>query len=152
MTLTLRVVTTLFQTARENLKFQFEWFLDFLMARVNAGVLTWDVDDGSPAEGEPRNRDASVSTAAGSTSSSRNIIIGEVREMFLETLAQFWRIPTFASELWLNFDGDISCQQNLFEEVVRFMSKVRFFSPRINTTSHMPIHSIRSRMPLRVGQ
>ncbi|KAJ3412584.1 GDP/GTP exchange factor for ARF [Chytridiales sp. JEL 0842] len=133
LTLTIQVLTALFQTSRENLKYQFEWFLDWIMNKVNAGIVTWDIDEASSSEVDTEKRSSTASTTSPSSSSTqsrsgptRNIIIGEARELLLETLAQFFRIPTFGAELLVNFDGDLNSRHNLYEETVRFITKHAF--------------------------
>ncbi|KAJ3208352.1 GDP/GTP exchange factor for ARF [Dinochytrium kinnereticum] len=141
--LTLRVVTSLFQTARLHLKLQLEWLLEWIMARVNAGVVSWDVEEyslnGNPsqvASGTERDppskllhRDSMSSMSSQASmmnSSSKEIIVPEVRELLLETFVQFFKNPSFAAELWVNYDGDMGVQGHLLEEVIRFLSKHSF--------------------------
>ncbi|KAJ3392024.1 GDP/GTP exchange factor for ARF [Entophlyctis sp. JEL0112] len=139
LSLTLRLLTTLFQTSRYYLKYQLEYFLDWMMAKVDTGVVSWDVND--PIEGSavddsgfnPRERPSSAASITSSRMSivtiqqnvaGRNVLVPEAREMILETILQCCRMPGFFTELWVNFDGDSNCQGNLYEELVRFFSKI----------------------------
>lgn len=47
----------------------------------------------------------------------------EMKEMALEALVQLWRIPSFVTELHLNYDCDYYCS-NLFEDLTKLLSKV----------------------------
>ncbi|KAJ3023146.1 UNVERIFIED_CONTAM: GDP/GTP exchange factor for ARF, partial [Siphonaria sp. JEL0065] len=114
LSLTLRVLTAKFQTLRHYLKFQFEFFLNWVMSKVDAGVVSWDVTD---AQKDAPDQSTQQNVAG------RNVLVAEARELLLETMVQCCRIPGFFTELWVNFDGDANCQGNLYEEVVRFLSK-----------------------------
>ncbi|KAJ3076852.1 GDP/GTP exchange factor for ARF [Podochytrium sp. JEL0797] len=146
LTLTLRVLSSLFHTSRHYLKFQFEFFLDWIMTKVDTGVVSWDVNDTpkdsstSTTPGDERTRPSSAASLRSSTTNNssstqqqgysnvagRNVLVAEVRELLLETMVQCCRIPGFFTELWVNFDGDDGCQGNLYEEVVRFLCKHAF--------------------------
>ncbi|KAJ3113573.1 GDP/GTP exchange factor for ARF [Phlyctochytrium bullatum] len=136
--LTLRVVMSLFQTARTHLKLQLEWFLEWIMSKVNAGVVTWDVDDNNNGNQTPQpqterelprlqHRDSTSSLGSqnivGGNMGGRAPIAPEIRELLLEAMVQFFKNPTFPAELWINYDGDLHIQGHLFEEVIRFLSK-----------------------------
>ncbi|KAJ3296061.1 GDP/GTP exchange factor for ARF [Rhizoclosmatium sp. JEL0117] len=133
----LRVLLTLFQTSRHYLKFQFEYFLDWIMSKVDAGVVSWDVNETAlssrsengetirPSSVTGTNR-VSVASIGQQNVAGRNVLVAEARELLLETMVQCCRIPGFFTELWVNFDGDEGCRGNLYEEVVRFLSKHTF--------------------------
>ncbi|OUM69181.1 hypothetical protein PIROE2DRAFT_2875 [Piromyces sp. E2] len=53
-------------------------------------------------------------------------IVPEVRELFLQCLLQLVQIPTFIADLYVNYDGSISSQNNLFEIFIYFLSKHAF--------------------------
>jgi brefeldin A-resistance guanine nucleotide exchange factor 1 len=57
------------------------------------------------------------------SNSEQMAITGEVRELLLESLLQFARMPTFMVDLWYNYDCDLTCG-DLFEELIQFLSKV----------------------------
>lgn len=46
----------------------------------------------------------------------------EVRELALDNLLQFLRIPSFAAELYINYDCNLYCT-NLLEDLVKLLSK-----------------------------
>lgn len=47
----------------------------------------------------------------------------ELKEMALEAVVQLWRIPSFVTELYINYDSDFYCS-NLFEDLTKLLSKV----------------------------
>lgn len=47
----------------------------------------------------------------------------EMKEVALEALVQLWRIPSFVTELYINYDCDFYCS-NLFEDLTKLLSKV----------------------------
>ncbi|XP_025950690.2 Golgi-specific brefeldin A-resistance guanine nucleotide exchange factor 1 isoform X4 [Dromaius novaehollandiae] len=49
----------------------------------------------------------------------------EMKEMALEAIVHLWRIPSFATELYINYDCDYYCA-NLFEELTKLLSKNAF--------------------------
>lgn len=49
----------------------------------------------------------------------------EMKEMALEALVQLWRIPSFVTELHINYDCDYYCS-NLFEDLTKLLSKNAF--------------------------
>uniref|UniRef100_A0A8B9ZHN1 Golgi-specific brefeldin A-resistance guanine nucleotide exchange factor 1 n=1 Tax=Anas platyrhynchos TaxID=8839 RepID=A0A8B9ZHN1_ANAPL len=49
----------------------------------------------------------------------------EMKEMALESIVQLWRIPSFVTELYINYDCDYYCA-NLFEELTKLLSKNAF--------------------------
>ncbi|XP_039609053.1 Golgi-specific brefeldin A-resistance guanine nucleotide exchange factor 1 isoform X2 [Polypterus senegalus] len=49
----------------------------------------------------------------------------EMKEMALEAIVQLWRIPSFVTELYINYDCDFYCS-NLFEELTKLLSKNAF--------------------------
>lgn len=50
----------------------------------------------------------------------------EMKEMALEALVQLWRIPSFVTELYINYDCDFYCS-NMFEDLTKLLSKVNYF-------------------------
>ena len=132
VTLTLRVVSCLFITAREHLKLQLEWLLDWIMSRINNGLVCWDVDDLTPSSiglTSPETRsltsrgDHRHSTNSTLSTLSSVVVVAEIRELLLETLIHFLRIPSFAAELYVNYDGNLK-SRNFFEEIIKFLCKV----------------------------
>ncbi|KAJ3033358.1 GDP/GTP exchange factor for ARF [Rhizophlyctis rosea] len=117
ITLTLRVVTSLLQTAREHLKLQQEWFLNWVMARVNSDVAVWDIEEWHQGAGEVR--EVKQQQKGG-------IVVGEVRELLLESLVQLSRMPTFMTNLYVNYDGNNDSQSHMFEEFMHFAAKHSF--------------------------
>ena len=53
----------------------------------------------------------------------------EMKEMALEALVQLWRIPSFVTELYINYDCDFYCS-NLFEDLTKLLSKVAGLADR----------------------
>ncbi|KAI9097391.1 hypothetical protein DFS34DRAFT_621510 [Phlyctochytrium arcticum] len=115
--LALRCSVMLFQHMRRHLKLQLEWFLQWLLSRLDAGVVAIDleeVEDGSTMYG--RSPPVSYNVRSG-------VVQGETRELLLECIAQLCRIPGFWGELYVNFDGDMDQQSHLFEELLVFLAK-----------------------------
>lgn len=52
----------------------------------------------------------------------------EMKEMALEAIVQLCRIPSFVTELYINYDCDYYCA-NLFEELTKLLSKVLSHGP-----------------------
>ncbi|TPX41417.1 hypothetical protein SeMB42_g05585 [Synchytrium endobioticum] len=138
LSLVLKVISSMFLSAREYLRLQQEWFLGWLMQRVDGGVVGWDVGDwqtdfdesARENNGGPRMTGSLSSRDRTSNSTSLRggslILVGEVRELLLETLVQMTRQPTFFADLYVNYDGDMLSQYDLYEEIIRFLSKHSF--------------------------
>lgn len=150
LSLSLRVIATVFETMRPHLKLQQELLLSFLIDKlgpvpgtntqprtrlnlpskgtsVNASPTTSSIGDTDQQEetedGEPPKTTRLISPAK-----------GETRELMLETLGHLSRYPEFMVDVWLNYDCDSNCE-DLFERMITFLTKVCF---------HAPEHSPRS--------
>lgn len=71
-------------------------------------------------------------------------MIYEMKEMALEAIVQLWRIPSFVTELYINYDCDYYCA-NLFEDLSKLLSKVLmknffgvFFSVQLQAQNNKP--------------
>ncbi|KAH0584078.1 hypothetical protein H2248_009651 [Termitomyces sp. 'cryptogamus'] len=147
--LSLRTISTVFDTSRHHLKLQQELFLAFTIDRLAlpssphpkgshvplAGKRPYT---GSPRTNTPRPGTPLLNSNAGPDSdqlnqesekgaavSSRILIAparGETRSLILETLSQISRYPSFMVDLYANYDCDINCE-NLFERLVDFLTK-----------------------------
>jgi len=53
----------------------------------------------------------------------------EMKEMALEAIVQIWRIPSFVTELYINYDCDFY-SSNLFEDLTKLLSKVSHSNSR----------------------
>lgn len=155
LSLSLRVISTVFDTLRPYLKLQQELFIFFLIERLSPqhsgnrslsvsvdeeGNTTFvstrgDIEQSGNTAAEA-SRSASPNMFLGKStdyprnnknysSSEQMAITAEVRELLLESLLQFARMPTFMVDLWYNYDCDITCG-DLFEELIQFLSKVGF--------------------------
>uniref|UniRef100_A0A4W3GTA1 Golgi-specific brefeldin A-resistance guanine nucleotide exchange factor 1 n=1 Tax=Callorhinchus milii TaxID=7868 RepID=A0A4W3GTA1_CALMI len=66
----------------------------------------------------------------------------EMKEMALEALVQLWRIPSFVTELYINFDCDFYCC-NLFEDLTKLLSKNAFpVSGQLYTTHLLSLEAL----------
>ncbi|XP_062852207.1 Golgi-specific brefeldin A-resistance guanine nucleotide exchange factor 1 isoform X3 [Trichomycterus rosablanca] len=66
----------------------------------------------------------------------------EMKEMALEALVQLWRIPSFVTELYINYDCDFYCS-NLFEELTKLLSKNAFpVSGQLYTTHLLSLEAL----------
>ncbi|KAI8799312.1 hypothetical protein BJ742DRAFT_884663 [Cladochytrium replicatum] len=144
-TTALKVTTVLLQSCKEQLKFQAEWLIKWMMSRLDMGLLGWDVDEWSNVVSQsglsaPSSAGSGQSTVdwANSPGASaprtftqvRNalatIMVGEVREVVLDCLVQLSRSADFHTELYVNYDGDLDSEVNLFEDLIRFLCKHSF--------------------------
>lgn len=162
LSLSLRVISTVFDTLQPYLKLQQELFIFFLIERLSSPTgpgagnrnVSVDLDDegkitfvSSRIDNEARVGTVEVRSASPNmflgkstdyprqsknySTSEQLAITAEVRELLLESLLQFARMPTFMVDLWYNYDCDLTCG-DLFEELIQFLSKVKeilFFLP-----------------------
>lgn len=59
----------------------------------------------------------------------------EIRELVLDNLLQFLRIPSFAAELYINYDCNLYCT-NLLEDLVQLLSKTSLSATQAIYTIH----------------
>ncbi|CAO3672875.1 unnamed protein product [Rhizopus microsporus] len=164
LSLSLRVIATVFDTLGPHLKLQQELFLYFLIQRLSpptgAGSrnVIVDVDEGGNITFMAPKLDTIEQGIVGDTrSASPNMFLGkptdyprtsknysgdhtamtpEVRELLLECLLQFVRRETFMISLWYNYDCDVTCG-DLFEELIQFLCKNSFPDPQsYSVTNH----------------
>lgn len=139
----LRVIANIFDTMREHLKLQQELFLSFLMDRlIRPGSLngarkgevesvldasTWNADYSLTSKSDERERRGSgtLSQSTGPSGGRHQTLPGsEGRDLMLEYLAQFAKAPDFMTNLWVNYDCNVDCE-DLFERLIKFFSRVR---------------------------
>ncbi|KAK5617386.1 G-box binding factor [Crenichthys baileyi] len=66
----------------------------------------------------------------------------EMKEMGLEAVVQLWRIPSFVTELYINYDCDFYCS-NLFEDLTKLLSKNAFpVSGQLYTTHLLSLEAL----------
>ncbi|XP_030628428.1 Golgi-specific brefeldin A-resistance guanine nucleotide exchange factor 1 isoform X1 [Chanos chanos] len=66
----------------------------------------------------------------------------EMKEMALEAIVQLWRIPSFVTELYINYDCDFYCS-NLFEDLTKLLSKNAFpVSGQLYTTHLLSLEAL----------
>ncbi|XP_074855930.1 Golgi-specific brefeldin A-resistance guanine nucleotide exchange factor 1 isoform X11 [Carettochelys insculpta] len=66
----------------------------------------------------------------------------EMKEMALEAIVQLWRIPSFVTELYINYDCDYYCA-NLFEDLNKLLSKNAFpVSGQLYTTHLLSLEAL----------
>lgn len=129
----LRTVSTLFATMREQLKPQLELFLIYLIDRLTP----------PPSALRPSRKGSSAAPGSSSSSApggagggdvepslSRHALAlvgagppAETRDLLLEALAHLARGPTFLADLWANYDCDME-REDLFERTVEFLTRV----------------------------
>ncbi|KAF9404262.1 GDP/GTP exchange factor for ARF, partial [Podila epigama] len=143
LTLTLRVISTLFDTMKPCLKLQQELFLSFLLERLSPPAfalkpLPFNPDFGEPLRPTVATFEAEVANGSRAGSPSPSIksgkgdkldttttAHGEVRELLLECLGQFARAPTFMVDLWVNYDCGLDCA-DLFQDMIKFLTRNSF--------------------------
>ncbi|KAG9300462.1 hypothetical protein G9A89_010088 [Geosiphon pyriformis] len=128
--LTLRVISTVFDTLRPYLKLQQELYLSFLIERLCPPTNNFrNLEISLEFNGSLVSIDSPLSSGMSTPLHDRNlrssgdssIATGEARELLLESLGQLARMSTFMVDLWVNYDCNLYCG-DLFEEVVKFLS------------------------------
>lgn len=130
----LRVISTMFETMRKYLKLQQELFLTFTIDRLapppptkSQLAMLASPRTGSPVIGSPNPSMTSFAESAsenvGPTRPSVAPARGETRELMLETLSHIARHPSFMTDLFVNYDCDVNCE-DLFERLIEFLTKV----------------------------
>ncbi|KAF9437726.1 GDP/GTP exchange factor for ARF [Entomortierella beljakovae] len=137
LTLTLRVISTVFDTMKTHLKLQQELFLSFLLDRLSPPAFALKPLPSNPDFGDSLRPVAATpepdnNSRAGSPSPSiksnkgekpdTTVAHGEVRELLLECLGQFARSPTFMADLWVNYDCGLDCG-DLFQDMIKFLTR-----------------------------
>ncbi|XP_051506631.1 Golgi-specific brefeldin A-resistance guanine nucleotide exchange factor 1-like isoform X1 [Myxocyprinus asiaticus] len=66
----------------------------------------------------------------------------EMKEVALEAIVQLWRIPSFVTELYINYDCDFYCS-NMFEDLTKLLSKNAFpVSGQLYTTHLLSLEAL----------
>ena len=136
LNLSLRAISTMFETMRPHLKLQQELFLAFTIDRLCPQIPSSSVRKGvlTPTPGTPSSASPLLTaTDTGSESrrpnaASRPPVVpaparGETKEIMLETLKQISRHPSFMVDLYVNYDCDSNCE-NMFERLIEFLTQV----------------------------
>ena len=141
MSMSLRVITNIFDTMREHLKLQQELFLSFLMDRLvlplpstAPGTRKAEMEsqlDASTWGGE--GRETGTSTPQGGREREREREkesrgSAEARELMMEVMGHLARGEFALVDLWVNYDCNIECE-DLYERVVKFLSRVSSTQP-----------------------
>ena len=139
LNLSLRTISTMFETMRPHLKLQQELFLAFTIDRLAPPIsLSARKNVLTPTPGTPSSA-SPLLTATDINSESRESVAtprppvapaparGETREVMLETLNQISRHPSFMVDLYVNYDCDPNCD-NMFERLIEFLTQVSFFA------------------------
>lgn len=104
-------------------------------------ATTWNIDDNTSAAVTPI-KNSHLLSPQGERRSSGNLTqsVGpnpsharyqplpgsESRDLMLEYLVQFARAPDFMTNLWINYDCNVDCE-DLFERLIKFFSRVSPF-------------------------
>ncbi|KAI8905997.1 hypothetical protein EDD86DRAFT_248931 [Gorgonomyces haynaldii] len=96
--LVLKVLSSMFNTIQPHLMLQQEWFLKYLMSQCETGI-----------QRTPKSQ-----------------VVGEVRELFVETILQLCRSPSFFGNLYLHHDCNMHSKSSLFQDLMRFFCKFSF--------------------------
>lgn len=127
--LSLRVISTLFNTLRPLLKSQQELFLVFIMDRLAppSGQSQHQSSElkglSSPVSSGPMDVEKELGSSPSVSRSTIPPAKGEIRELLLEMLGTFASSPSFMVDLWTNYDCDPHCE-DLFERLIMFLTKV----------------------------
>jgi brefeldin A-resistance guanine nucleotide exchange factor 1 len=99
---------------------------------------TWNIDDSSNMVVTPqrsshlltptseRRSSGSLTQSVGPSSSNTRyqpLPGSESRDLMLEYLVHFARAPDFMTNLWINYDCNVDCE-DLFERLIKFFSRV----------------------------
>ena len=139
LSLSLRVIATVFETMRPHLKLQQELLLSFLIDKLGP-VPGTSIQPRTrlnlPSKGATANASSATSSTGGTeqrgeaedeeTPKASRLVApakGETRELMLETLGHLSRYPEFMVDVWLNYDCDSNCE-DLFERMIAFLTKV----------------------------
>jgi golgi-specific brefeldin A-resistance guanine nucleotide exchange factor 1 len=138
--LSLRVISTLFDTLRPHLKLQQELFLAFTIDRLAPPEpsvfpkpqlqLTTASRSGSGSSysmsPNPSLLEEGDSEMGSETPPPRPTVApakGETRELMLEMLSSLASPPSFMVDLWTNYDSDLNCE-DLYERLITFLTRV----------------------------
>jgi len=135
--LSLRVISTLFDTLRPHLKLQQELFLTFTIDRLalpvpktphqlGASLKAGSLPSMPSSPLPPSVVEDSESDLGSRTPTARPTVAparGETRELMLEMLGSLASPPSFMVDLWTNYDCDLNCE-DLFERLISFLTRV----------------------------
>jgi len=102
----MRILFIIFENMRGDMKYQLEVFITRIMEMIG---------DGQQPQGPPTQNQ----------NSQQQRWTYEQKEIALDYLIQLWKLPTFVTELYLNYDCDLFCS-NLFEDLTKLLSKNAF--------------------------
>ncbi|KAJ1334409.1 hypothetical protein BSLG_007564 [Batrachochytrium salamandrivorans] len=125
----LKTVLVLFNTLQEYLFPQQQWLIQYLIQKCYSGIVGWNIEDWAMPSGSFHNYSrpqGDSSPLSGSGRFGNQIIVGEVRELYLETLLQLSRSSSFFVNIYIYYDSDIKSSSHLFEELIGFLSKSSF--------------------------
>lgn len=128
----LRTLAALFNTLGEHLIAQQEWFISLVISSCESGVVGWNMEDCATPSDSFENTDESASKSEkhhrhlNNNRHGKDVLVGEIREIYLETIVQLCRDPSFFTNLYLNHDGNINSKTHLFDKLLRFFSKFSF--------------------------
>lgn len=130
----LKALCSLFRTNRVHLKYQMDWFIMWCIKSVDSGLLCWNIEDWMGPIGSENNSQNGKNEVLG-LPQKREILIGEIREMILANLHMvlFNNLnnklildDTFLLDLYVNYDGDMDMENNLYDNLMRFLAKHSF--------------------------
>lgn len=139
--MTLRVITTIFETMRDRLMLQLELFLTFTIDRLMPTGVVKPISitstptkgflssprPGSPAPSTPTTFGSAFDEKDGETNTPVRPPMApvkkETRELMLEALVNIARHPSFAVDLYSNYDCNVDCE-DVFERLIDFLTKV----------------------------
>jgi Sec7-like guanine-nucleotide exchange factor len=92
-----------------------------------SGVVSWNIEDwATPSDSFESDDNSQNKPRAHAVRSSKGVLVGEIRELYLETVCQLCRESTFFTDLYLNHDGNINSKSHLFDSIIRFFAKFSF--------------------------
>jgi Sec7-like guanine-nucleotide exchange factor len=117
----------LLNTIGEHLIPQQEWFLHLVIKSCESGVIGWNIEDWATSGDTFSNDELLLNTKTDNPArGGKGVLVGEIRELYLETVLQLCRKPSFFTDLYLNHDGNMNSKSHLFDKLLRFFAKFSF--------------------------
>lgn len=147
--LSLRVISTLFDTLRPYLKLQQELFLAFTVDRLAppdpsvfskpqpqvTAASKIGPSSSYPLSPNPNLLEEGDSELGSQTPPPRPTVAparGETRELMLEMLSSLASPPSFMVDLWTNYDSDVNCE-DVFERLIAFLTRVSCVKSKVHS-------------------
>ena len=125
----LDTLCVLLNSVKDHLLLQQEWLVNFLIAKCKLGVPGWDIEEWATTSDSFSNTQRKPQQNAPTNQSGNpleGVLVGEIRELYLNTLLQLSRSSHFFTDLFVYYDCNIQSKTFLFEDLIGFFSKYSF--------------------------